>query len=170
MERLLCHFVLYPCMLPPQNRKKPWARPLSWLRIGNRPNTVLENTVSNTKLSEFFWPLPSSGERTQRVPLSLFLCAKANSPSFLQKSPTLPQNSVSSLFRNSALETVVLALPREHAAVSLHVLVPLLLRMLVCLYLWCKTKKLGFPCDSTRQVIANLYTVDSRFLWQKLCH
>ena len=35
-----------------------------------------------------------------------YLCARANSPSFWQNSPSLPQNSVSSLFRNSTLETV----------------------------------------------------------------
>ena len=32
------------------------------------------------------------------------LCAKANSPSFSQNAPSLPQSSVSSLFRNSTLE------------------------------------------------------------------
>ena len=32
--------------------------------IGNGPNTVLESTVSNPELSEF-WPSRSSGERTQ---------------------------------------------------------------------------------------------------------
>ena len=43
--------------------------------IGIGPNTVSESTVSNTELSEFFWPLPSSGERAQWVPLSLlFVC------------------------------------------------------------------------------------------------
>ena len=34
------------------------------------------------------------------------LCAKSNSPSVLQNSSSLEQNLVSSLFRNSALETV----------------------------------------------------------------
>ena len=35
------------------------------LIFGNGPNMVLESTVSNTELSEFFWPSPSSGERAQ---------------------------------------------------------------------------------------------------------
>ena len=44
-----------------------------------------------------------------------YLCAKVNSesPSFSQNSPTFPQNSVSSLFRNSTLETVFRAFPRQ---------------------------------------------------------
>ena len=39
-------------------------------------------------------PSPSAGERAQRVPLSLLLSAKANSPSVWQNSPRLPENSV----------------------------------------------------------------------------
>ena len=43
--------------------------------FGNGPNTVLESTVSNSELIEFFWPSPSSGERAQSVPFSLlFVC------------------------------------------------------------------------------------------------
>ena len=34
-------------------------------KVGNRPNTVSESTVSNSELSEFFGPPPSSGERAQ---------------------------------------------------------------------------------------------------------
>ena len=72
---------------------------------------VLESTVSNTKLSEFFLPSPSSGERTQRVPLSLFcfVCLSELTEWFPRNSPSLPQksvSSVSSLPRNSTLETV----------------------------------------------------------------
>ena len=33
--------------------------------VGDGPNTVLESTVSNTELKEFFWPSLSSGERAQ---------------------------------------------------------------------------------------------------------
>ena len=40
-----------------------------------------------------------------------YWCAKANSPSFSQNPPSLPQNSVSSFFRNSTLETVFRPFP-----------------------------------------------------------
>ena len=77
------------------------------IKFGDGPNTVLESTVSNTKLSEFFLPSPSVPGRELREFLSVFdLCAKANLPSLGQNSPSLLQNSVSSLFRKSALETV----------------------------------------------------------------
>ena len=73
------------------------------LIIGNGPNTVSESTVSNTELSEFFAPHRVSGSE-----LSKFLSVETKSRSSLQNSPrpSLPQNSVSSLFRNSNLETV----------------------------------------------------------------
>ena len=79
--------------------------------LRNGPNTVSESTVSNTELSEFFgahW-VPES-ELSEFLP-AYFLCAKANSPSFSQDSPSLPQNSMSSLLRNSTLETVFRPFP-----------------------------------------------------------
>ena len=69
----------------------------------------LESTVSNTELSEFVCLTEVRGESS--VSSSQPICAKANSPSFSQNSPSLPQSSVSSLFRNSALETVFPPLP-----------------------------------------------------------
>ena len=72
-------------------------------KLGDGPNTVSESTVSNTELGEFSF--------SQRVPgreLSEFL-----SPSSLQNSPSLPQNSVSSLFQNSTLETVFRPFPQS---------------------------------------------------------
>ena len=67
------------------------------------------------ELSEFFGP-----HRVPERELSEFLspynlCAKANSPSFFvsQSSPSLAQNSVSSLFRNSTLETAFCPFPRN---------------------------------------------------------
>ena len=43
--------------------------------LGDGPNTVSESTVSNTEPSEGFWSSQSSGERAQRVPISLlFVC------------------------------------------------------------------------------------------------
>ena len=33
--------------------------------VGDWPNTVLESTISNTELSEIFWPSPSSRDRAQ---------------------------------------------------------------------------------------------------------
>ena len=52
----------------------------------------------------FLRPLP--------LPKAYHLCAKANSPSFSEKSPSLPQNSVSSLFRKRALETAFRPFPK----------------------------------------------------------
>ena len=80
--------------------------------IVNGPNTVSESKVSNTELSEFFSPSPSSGGELSEFLSAYYLCAKANSLSFSQNSPSLPQNSVSSLLRNSALETVFRPFPK----------------------------------------------------------
>ena len=74
--------------------------------FGNGPNTVSESTVSNTELSEFFCPHRVPGRELSEILSAYYLLAKANSPSFAQKSPSLPQNSVSSLLRKSTLETV----------------------------------------------------------------
>ena len=82
------------------------------LIFGNRPNTVSGSTVSNTELSEFFWPHRVPGSELSEFLSAYYLCARANSPSFSQNSPSLPQNSVSSLFRNSTLETVFRPFPR----------------------------------------------------------
>ena len=82
-----------------------------FLLVGEGPNTVSESTVSNPELTEFF-----GFHQVLRRELSEFLpayysCAKANSPSFAQNSLSLPQNSVSSLFRNSTVETVFCPFP-----------------------------------------------------------
>ena len=82
-----------------------------WSLFGNGANTVSESTVSNTKLSEFFGPHRLPGGKLSEFLSAYYLCAKANSPSFLQNSPSLPQNSVSSLLRNSTLETVFRPFP-----------------------------------------------------------
>ena len=60
----------------------------------------------------FFWltELRGANSVSSSQPI-IFLCAKADSPSFSQNSPSLPQNSVSSLFRNSTLETVFRPFP-----------------------------------------------------------
>ena len=68
--------------------------------------TCWGSTVSNTELSEFFWPSPSSWERTQWVPLSVLFVCKAHSPSFRTTHRVCPRTqwgSVSSLLRNSIL-------------------------------------------------------------------
>ena len=62
--------------------------------VGDGPNTVSESTVSNTKLSEFI----GGSHRVPNRELSDFLsayclCAKANSPSSSQNSPSLPQKN-----------------------------------------------------------------------------
>ena len=72
----------------------------------NGPNTVSESTVSNTELSELCGPHPVPGRELTEFLSAYYLCAKANSPSFSQNSPSLPPNSVSPLFRNSTLEAV----------------------------------------------------------------
>ena len=62
--------------------------------IGNGPNTVSESTVSNTELSELFCPHRVPGRELSEFLSAYYLCAKANSPSFSQNSPSLPQNLV----------------------------------------------------------------------------
>ena len=80
--------------------------------FGNGPNTVSASTVSNTELSEFFSAHWVPGSELSEFLSAYYLCAKANSPSFWQNSPSLPQNSVSSLFQNSTLETVFRPFPK----------------------------------------------------------
>ena len=70
--------------------------------LGERPNTVSESTVSNTELSEFFALTEFGGESSLSSSQPMILCAKANSPSFSQNSPSLPPNSVSSLLQRAA--------------------------------------------------------------------
>ena len=89
---------------------------LCWLIFGNGPNTVSGSPVSNTELSKFFFGSLSSGWSELSESLSAYyLCANTNSPSFWQNSLSLPQNSVSSLLRNSTLETVFRPIPRSRA-------------------------------------------------------
>ena len=57
-------------------------------------------------VTEFFAPHRAPVRELSEFLSAYYLCAKANSPSFSQNSPSLPQNSVGSLFRNSTLETV----------------------------------------------------------------
>ena len=66
-----------------------------------------ESTVSNTELSEFLGPHRVLGRELNEFLSAYYLCAKVNAESFPLNSPSSPQNSVSSLFRNSALEAVV---------------------------------------------------------------
>ena len=62
--------------------------------FGDGPNTLSESTVSNTELSEFFGPHRVSGRELSEFLSAYYLCAKANSPTFSQNSPSLLQNSV----------------------------------------------------------------------------
>ena len=66
--------------------------------LGDGPNTVSGSTVSNTELSEFLGPHRVPGGELSELLSAYYLCAKANSPRFSQNSPSLPQNSVSSLY------------------------------------------------------------------------
>ena len=58
--------------------------------LGDGPNTVSEITVSNTELSEFFGPHRGPGRELSELLSAYYWCAKANSPSFSQDSPSLP--------------------------------------------------------------------------------
>ena len=78
----------------------------------NGPNTVSESTVSNTELSEFFGPHRVRGANSVSWAQPIICVPKRTHRVFFsQNSPSLPQNSVSSLFRNSTLETVVRPFP-----------------------------------------------------------
>ena len=81
--------------------------------IGDGPSVVSESTASNTELSEFFCrSRKGPGRELSELLSAYYLCAKANSLSFSQNSPSLPPNSVSSPFQNSAVETVFRPFPR----------------------------------------------------------
>ena len=73
--------MLSPVLLP---------KSLSPAVFGNGPNTVSESTVSNTELSEFFGPHRVQERELSEFLSAYYLCAKANSPSFSQNSPSLP--------------------------------------------------------------------------------
>ena len=57
-------------------------------------------------ISVSFWPSLTSAKKTQRVPLSLVFVCKSKLSEFSRNSMSFVQNSVSSLFRNSTLQTV----------------------------------------------------------------
>ena len=65
---------------------KPW---LDIPDIGDRSNTVSESTVSSTEPSDLFWPHRVPGESSVSSSQPYYLCAKANSPSFMQNSARL---------------------------------------------------------------------------------
>ena len=71
------------------------------------------STGSNTELSEFFGPHRVSGRELSDFLSAYNLCAKESSPSSSQNSPSLPQNSLSSLFPKSTLEIVFRPFPKE---------------------------------------------------------
>ena len=70
-------------------------------------NTVSESTVSNTELGEFSCPRRVPGRELSELLSAHYLCGKVKSTSASQNSPSVPNNSVSSLFRNSTLEAVL---------------------------------------------------------------
>ena len=94
-----------PRYAPNLGSKEIW---ISW----NGPNTVSESTVQTPNSVSFFCPLQVPGGRTQWVPFSLSCVCQSELTEFFQNSPSLAQNSVSSLFRNSTLETVFCPFPR----------------------------------------------------------
>ena len=79
-----------------------------WFQTPNSVNLFGPRRVPGRELSEFL--------------SAYYLCAKTNSPSSAQNLPILAQNSVSSLVRNSTLETVLRPFPSlagRHALSSL---------------------------------------------------
>ena len=55
--------------------------------IGSGPNTVSDSAVSNTELSEFFFPHRVPARELVEFLSAYYLCAKVSSPSFSQNSP-----------------------------------------------------------------------------------
>ena len=71
--------------------------------VGDRPNTVLESTVSNTELSEFFGPRRVPGTELSEFLLAYHLCAKPTHRVFRR---------TRRVCRNSTLETVFRPFPK----------------------------------------------------------
>ena len=71
------------------------------VEFGNRPNMVSEGTVSNTELSEFFWPSP---RELSEFFLAHYLWVKTNSP-VLCKTHRVCRQTQWVLFRKVSLET-----------------------------------------------------------------
>ena len=71
---------------------------------------------SNTELSQFFGPSPSSGERTRWVPSQPIICVQMRTHRVFGRThrvcPKTQWGSVSSLLRNSTLETVFRPFPK----------------------------------------------------------
>ena len=85
-------------------------------KFGNGPNTVSESTASNTELSEFFGAHWVPGSELSKFLSAYYLCVKANSPSFAELTEFCRKTqwgSVSSLLRNSTLETVFRPFPKS---------------------------------------------------------
>ena len=83
-----------------------------------------ESTVSNTELGEFCGPHRVPGRELSELLSAYDLRTKSNSPIFLRSSPSLPQNSVSSLFRKCTLETVFHPFPTKGAKMSTKATLP----------------------------------------------
>ena len=94
------------------------------------PNAVSESTVSHTELRESFWHHRVTGRRlSEFLSAAYYLCVKAKSPSFSQNSPSLPHNSVSSLFqkqysRNSILPVSYFVCPEYRRKSGKFLLAP----------------------------------------------
>ena len=58
--------------------------------LGDGPSTVSESAVSNTQLSEFLALAEFQRQSSVSSSQPFYLCAKANSPSSSQNSPSLP--------------------------------------------------------------------------------
>ena len=92
-------------------------------RIGNGPNTVSESTVSNTELNEFFGPHRVPAERNSVSSFQPSICVpKRTHRVFPRTHRVRGKNSVSSLFRNTILETLFHPLPKSRLVYVLSLL------------------------------------------------
>ena len=94
-----CHFCSQSCC-PPLSTGKRRIKSLKWAEY------CFGEHGFKHRSQWVFLPSPSSGERAQWVPLSLFFVPEQTHRVSSQNSPSLPQNSVRSLFWNSTLKTV----------------------------------------------------------------
>ena len=82
-------------------------------------NTPLNSETGRIRFRRVLFQTPNAvGRKLSELLPAYCLCAKANSPSFSQNSPSLPQNSVRSLCRHSALETVFRPFPINNPPLS----------------------------------------------------
>ena len=91
----------------PEKTRQKMRKKLTIWSVGDSPNTVSEGTVSNTELTEFFGDHRVPGRELNECRSANYLCAKANSPSFLAE------------LAEFAAELSELSLPKQYSRNSL---------------------------------------------------